>query len=360
MKLLPTMPARPKLPNLPNLPSLPSLPIGPRLGAVLALLLLLTGLGAALSSRQAQAQLQTLALLEQTALPSARLLHELIGHVDELRGLLALHLMLGGTAEATALEQQMQLRGQAIERRLAGFGPRLVDVTERTHFEAVSASLTVFMAEQDKLLAIARRGTQDAATAAAARSQLTGPSQLAYQRLSADLAAWSAYVEQRTDQTSRQARMLGAGLPLQLALLAAALLAGAAGLVAAAWAGACQASASPAPAPRSRDAWADWPRRRRLLDLADTVDRLAFEAHLLALNAAVVAARQGQPEQAPAASGREEGVRHLAQRVAEATREVRRLLAGEPAKGATAPAGGPVASANANANANAAPKVPAA
>ena len=68
---------------LQSLPTLPALPIGRGLGAALALLLLLMGLGTALSSRQSQEQLQTLALLEQTALPSARLLHELIGQVDE-------------------------------------------------------------------------------------------------------------------------------------------------------------------------------------------------------------------------------------------------------------------------------------
>ena len=324
---------------------LQTLPINQRLGAALALLLLLMGLGTALSGRQSQEQQQTLALLAQTDLPSARLLHELTGHVDELRGLLALHLMLGGTAEATAMEQQMRLRRLAIEQRLAAFGPRLSDTTERTHFEAVSASLTQFIAEQDKLLAISRSGTQDAATAAAARKLLTGPSQLAYQRLSADLAAWSAYVEQRTDQTSRQARALGAGLPLQLALLAAAMLAGAAVLGAAVWADVRQPDVKQAAgqAARSADAGVDWPRRRRLVDLAGTVDRLAFEAHLLALNAAVVAARQGQPGQPdqPAPAGREEGVRHLAQRVAEATREVRQLLAGEPRPAAPAPVTSP-------------------
>ena len=329
------------------LQTLATLPISQRLGAALALLLLLMGLGTALASRQSQAQQQTLALLEQTALPSARLLHELTGQVDELRGLLALHLMLGGTAEAGAMAQQMRLRSLAITQRLAAFGPRLVDGTERTHCEAVSASLALFIAEQDKLLAMSRHGTQDAATAAAARKLLTGPSQLAYQRLSADLATWSAYVEQRTDQTSRQARALGAGLPLQLALLAAVMLSGAALLAAAAWAGARQPGAKKAAgqAARSAEPLADWPRRRRLVDLAGTVDRLAFEAHLLALNAAVVAARQGQPGQAEqlAPGGREEGVRHLAQRVAAATREVRSLLAGEPAPAALAPVVGAAA-----------------
>ena len=332
---------------LQSLPTLPSLPIGRGLGAALALLLLLMGLGTALSSRQSQEQLQTLALLEQTALPSARLLHELIGQVDELRGLLALHLMLGGTPEASALAQQMRLRRQAIEQRLAAVGPRLVDLAERTHFETVSASLRLFMTEQDRLLAISIKGTQDAATASAARHLLTGPSQLAYQRLSADLAAWWAYVEQRADQASRQARMLGAGLPVQLALLAAAMLAGAVVLAMAAWAGLCQPGASPAAAQAARaarkaQARADGPRRRRLVDLADTADRLAFEAHLLALNAAVAAARQGRPGQAdqPAPAGDEEGVRHLAHRVAETTRAVRQWLADEPALAALAPVEG--------------------
>ena len=332
------------LPTWPTLLTLLTLPIGPRLAGALALLLLLMGLGTALSSRQSEAQLQTLALLEQTALPSARLLHELSGHVDELRGLLALHLMLGGTAEATALAQQMQLRRQAIELRLAAFVSRLVDTTERAHFESVSASLAVFLAEQDQLLAITRRGTQDVAIAADARAQLTGPSQRASPRLSADLAAWSAYVEQRTDQASRQARMLGAGLPLQLALLAAAMLAVAALLAGAAWAGARQPGArQPAgQAARSADAWADWPRRRRLVDLAGTVDRLAFEAHLLALNAAVLAARQSQP----APTGHEEGLRHLARRVADVTATLRQLLAGDPLT-EVAPGSLPVASAQA-------------
>ena len=334
-------------PEMKLLPTLPTLPITQRLGAALALLLLLMGLGTALSARQSYEQQQTLALLEQTALPSARLLHELTGQVDELRGLLALHLMLGGTAEATAMELQMRQRSLAIAQRLAALGPRLVDATERTHCDAVRASLALFIVEQDKLLALSRHGTQDAAVAAAARNLLTGPSQLAYQRLSADLAAWSAFVEQRTDQTSRQARALGAGLPLQLGLLAAVMLAGAALLAAAARAGAYPPAGKTAAgqAARSADAWADWPRRRRLVDLAGTVDRLAFEAHLLALNAAVVAAHQGQPGQAeqPAPAGSEEGVRHLAQRMAEATREVRSLLAGEPAPVAPAPPAGPTA-----------------
>ena len=261
---------------------LPALPFGPRLGGLLLLLLLsLLGLGTALSMQQSRQQLAHLAWMETTALPSARLLHELSAHVDELRGLLALHLMLGGSAEAGALEQQMQQRREAVSRRLAGFGPGVTDATERRHFEDASASLAQFVAAHDRLLALSRQGQRDPAAATAARQLLTGPAQLAYQRLSADLAAWSAYVEQRTDQAQRQARAglaagpwllaAQAGVVLAAMLLAALLLTGRLGPL---------PLAAAATANRRAALWADGPR---------------FDAHLQAVNAAVAAARDGAP-----------------------------------------------------------------
>ena len=127
---------------------LSALPISPRLGALLLLLLLsMMGLATAMSMQQSREQQQHLAWMEATALPSARLLHELSAHVDELRGLLALHLMLGGSAEAASLEQQMQQRRDALSLRLKAFGQRLADATERAHFDGVSASLAAFVVE---------------------------------------------------------------------------------------------------------------------------------------------------------------------------------------------------------------------
>ncbi len=324
---------------------LQSRPGGRRLAGALAALLLLVGLGSALAWQQAVGQQRQLAWLEQSALPSARQLHHLAAQVDDLRGLLALHLMLGGSREAAALDGQMQLRRQAIEMGLALAERGLGDANERAHFDAARASLGVFLAELDKLLALSRQGTQDAARAAAARALLTGPSLVAYQRLSADLAAWSAYVDQRSDLASRQARAAAAGLPLLLALQAALLL-GAAGCLA--WRLRCPAPPRQAAALAAGRQWADWPRRRRLVDLAGTVDRLAAEARLMALNAAVVAARQPGPGQAlpsGSGSGSEEGLRHLAERVAQATQDVRALLVGDLPAQPAADGGAPAAAA---------------
>lgn len=314
-----------------------------RLAGALAALLLLVGLGSALAWQQAAVQQQQLAWLEQSALPP-RQLSQLSAQVDELRGLLALQLMLDGTHDGAAMDRPMQLRRQAIEMGLALTERGLGDATERAHFDATRASLAQFLAEFDKLLPLSRQATRHPAQAAAARALLTGPSQLAYQRLSADLAAWSAYVDQRSHQASRQARAAAAGLPLLLALQAVLVLGAAAGL---AWHLRRNGPPALAAGPVPDRQWADWPRRRRLVDLAGTVDRLAAEARLLALNAAVAAARQGAPGQAPP-TGSEEGLRHLAERVAQATQEVRALLVGDlpvgpDAGAAPGPGPGPVA-----------------
>ena len=326
------------------------LKLAQRLRAALALLLLVMGLGSALALQQARSQQQQLAWLAQTALPSVRLLQEMSGQVDELRGLLALHLMLGGGAQARETEQQMAARRQAITQRLAGFEQRLVDATERTHLDAVQHSLAGFDAEYEKLLAISRQGLGDAASAATARALLIGPSQWAYQRLCAALAAWSAYLEQRSDQTSRQARAAADGLALLLAaqaalMLGAALLLGgrlAWQLASPVWAGARQASAGSALFANAANPGSAAASISPRLDgavpglAAPTVSarRLAVEAQLLAINAAVAAARSGDPaDQAgqTAPSDSDEGLRHLAQRVTDATLALRQLLAAEPA-----------------------------
>ena len=317
------------------------LKLAQRLRAALALLLLVMGLGSALALQQARSQQQQLAWVAQTALPSVRLLQEMSGQVDELRGLLALHLMLGGGTQARETEQQMGARRQAINQRLAGFEQRLVDATERTHLDAVQRSLAGFDAEYEKLLAISRQGLGDAASAATARALLIGPSQWAYQRLCTALAAWSAYLEQRSDQTSRQARAAADGLPLLLAAQAALML-GAALLLGGRLAWQLASSAGTALFANAANAGSAAASVSPRLDgavpglAAPTVSarRLAVEAQLLAINAAVAAARSGHPaDQAgqTAPSDSDEGLRHLAQRVTDATQALRQLLAAEPA-----------------------------
>ncbi len=209
-----------------------------RLAGALALLLALLGGSTALSLLQTQRQDIHLAYLDSRTLPAVRLLRELSGQVDDLRGMLALHVMLSGSAEANALEGQMLARRQVLSAQLAahqsGQQGAAADATERALIAAVQTSLALFLAEQDKLLALSRQGLGDASAAAQARSLLTGPSQQAYQQLGADLAAWWAHVERRAGQTTAQARSEASNAAwglLALVTLAALLAAACAGSV---------------------------------------------------------------------------------------------------------------------------------
>ena len=70
---------------LQSLPTLATLPIGPRLGAALALLLLLMGLGTALSSRQSQEQLLKLGTVQRALLLQRKVLGDDRIYTYELR-----------------------------------------------------------------------------------------------------------------------------------------------------------------------------------------------------------------------------------------------------------------------------------
>lgn len=273
--------------------------VGRRFGAAVVLLVLL-GLSTALSLLQSRQQTVHLAVLTQATRPSVRLLRDLSGQVDELRGMLALHLMLNGTAEAATLESRMANARVRIEQQLASFEARLGDTVERGHFDAVRVSLGVFLVEQERLLVISRQGARDASQAAQARGLLIGASQQAYQALSTELTAWWTYLEQQTDRAVHRAQAAAGGLmPVQLGLLAlgvlAALLRG---------------------------------QRRRSGDglqaLAEMVDQIAIQSHLLALNVAVESARAGPL--GIELAGVADAARSLAERSAVAAREAQQQV----------------------------------
>ena len=273
--------------------------VGRRFGAALALLALL-GMSTGLSLMQSRQQTVHLAVLTQGTQPSVRLLRDLSGQVDELRGMLALHLMLNGTAEAATLESRMTSARQRIEQQLAGFEGRLGDTVERGHFDAVRVSLGMFLVEQERLLVISRQGARDATQAAQARGLLIGASQQAYQALSTDLTAWWTYVEQQADRALHRSQAAAGGLmPVQLGLLAMGVLAALLGA-----------------------------RRRRSGDglqaLAEMVDQIAAQSHLLALNVAVESARAG-PLSVELA-GVADAARSLAERSAAAAREAQQRV----------------------------------
>jgi len=142
-----------------------------------------------------------------------------------------LHLLLRDGAERTALETRLEAERRLIDKRMVAYGKRLVDDTDRQHFDAVQGSLSAFWAVQDKLMAAARRAPADPAAAAEARTLIAGEAQAAFRQLTTDLEAWWAYVERLAEQAaaSAQQRALTVLLPSLLAVAIAALVGMAAG-----------------------------------------------------------------------------------------------------------------------------------
>ena len=274
-----------------------------RLGGLLALLLLVLAVSAGLSVATAWPLQPDTTQDGDVIPPSIRLVHQVVVAVDEVRGLAALHLMLRGDGELAEVEARLQAGRLKIERRMALSARRLTDDTERGHFQQARASLTAFWAAQDRLLAASRRTTDDPAAAALARALLAGESQQAFQQLQTDLEAWWAYTEQWAEAAARQAASR-AGSLAALAVLQAVLAAAALWVAARVW------RTRPAPLPAGA--------RQRALD------SLAFQAHLVALNAQVAAARSGDGGQQLDATAHE--VRQLAEQLGSTAAELQALI----------------------------------
>ncbi len=199
---------------------------GQRLRGLLALIILLVGLVAGVAMSHTEAASGTNRNFSEVVIPSMKRVHDLVVAVDEVRGLSALHLLQHDDAERAALEARLGADRRMIDKRMAAYGKRLVDDTDRQHFEAVQKSLDTFWVAQDKLLAAARRAPLDPAAAAEARSLVSGEAQAAFRQLTADLEAWWAYVERLAEQATASARQqaLSLLLPSLLAVAIAALL----------------------------------------------------------------------------------------------------------------------------------------
>ncbi len=281
-----------------------STPPGARLRQLLVLLLLALGLLAGVSVSQTHELEAQAVLADVVVLPALKRVHELARQVDEQRGMAALHLTLQGEAARAELEGRLQAGRLQIERRMTVFGQRLTDEVDRGHHRNVAASLVAFWAAQDQLLAASRRAAADVAAAQQARALLTGEGQQAFLRLRADIDAWWAYTEQAAALQAQQARAaahLAAQTVWALAALAALALAMAWALL-----HAPQRPAPAAPAP------------------AALLDDQAAQVHLQALNAAVAAARRGEPGRAAGLSAQE--AQRLAEQVASAAQGLRRLI----------------------------------
>ena len=286
--------------------SLP-IPDGRRLWRLSALLLLalvlVTGVSLSMSRPFGQRETE----VDGPVLPSIRLVHEMTAAVDEARGLTALHLLRADAADQQVLEARLQASRLKIERRMAASRQRLADDTERGHFQRVRSLLGAYWSAQEHLLAASRRAADEPANAAQARALLAGESQQAFQQLRDALEAWWAYTDElaaRAAQTgAEQARTRQGLLGLQM-LLAVALAA----TCAMAWRRAARVGAAPVAAPGPD---------------GQAIGRLALQAHLLSLDAAVIAARSGVAGQPPEAVGRE--VRQIADRLEAAAAELQAL-----------------------------------
>lgn len=283
-----------------------------RLRTLLVLLLLTLGLLAAVSLSQSRQTEATSIVFDELVMPAIKQVHELSTGVDELRGMATLHLLLRNEAERAALEGRLQAGRHAVERLLNAYGRRLVDDTDRRHHAAVQDSLARFWDTQDRLLAASRRAPGDPAAAALARALLTGESQQAFVRVRADLDAWWAYTEAVAAKATQQARA-AARLALWLSwaggALAAVLLAVA--IVRLSMAGRARhgrLGEADRAGPTSR-----WP-----------VDGPALQQHLRALNAAVAAARRGEPGRSAGLSAHE--AQRLADEVDAAAQGLRALI----------------------------------
>jgi hypothetical protein len=275
-----------------------------RRGATLLLLALALATGLLLSTtRQSGARL---AEVDELILPSVRLVHEMTVVVDEARGLSALHLLHADRAEQRDLEGRLQAARQRIERRMAVSRQRLADDTERRHFQRVRTSLSAYWAAQERLLVASRQAADTPPAANRSRALLGGESQAAFQQLRADLDAWWAYTDELAGVALAQAASQARQQALLLGLQALLLL----GL------GACLLAGRPTRGAGARTAGAPWPptgpatgpttalaalspaapppvSRRPADGPALSLDQLALQARLLALNAAVAAARGG-------------------------------------------------------------------
>ncbi len=279
-------------------------------------LLLLLALGNILSARQTlrlDAQMTGLAVV---ARPSVKLVHELTALVDEVQGLAALHLALGGGPELTALEARLRNSRQALDRRLAAWQSQGADDADRRHCAAVKASLAEFRVEQDKLLALSRLTQRDPAALALARAQLNGPSQQAFLHLTAALEAWWAFNDQRVGLAAQQAHADVDRAMALLAMLAAMILV----LV-----GVCvllvrRSITRPLAQAGAGVVLAD---SRPLAAIFASIEGMALKSQLLALSAAVEAARPGAS--GGGIAGVADDARNLASCAAAAVREIQAL-----------------------------------
>lgn len=174
--------------------------LGQRFGTALSMLVALCAVLTTLSVLEARQLGQAVAAgtpapaSAPDAMASLRLA---IRHLDQVRGLEALHLLAMSGAEKRSYEIALGGQRRAIEELI---GPaRIVagDAADRQHGERVRAELAAYFALEDQLLALSQRALADQASAAGARELLGGTLQVLFERLRERLDAWWTHRETR-------------------------------------------------------------------------------------------------------------------------------------------------------------------
>ncbi len=116
-------------------------------------------------------------------------------HLDQLRGLEALHLLATSAAEKRSYEIALGGQRRAIEALIGRSHAVTGDAADRQFGERVRADLAAYLVLQDQLLALSQRALNDAARGADARQLLGGGSQVLFERLRERLDAWWTHRE---------------------------------------------------------------------------------------------------------------------------------------------------------------------
>jgi len=329
-----------------------------RLGA-LALLFLLLAVLTGVSLTQAGLLDRGASQIEDTVLPTLRRTQDVRRLLDEARGLEALQFLAeSDQARAEGLDQLKRQR-RLVEAQLAAVGRPGEDDEDRRLKALVQERLAQYWAAQDKVLAalahppgpgqtspeVAQTLPEAAQAQAAvpglalaqgqaepaqpARQLLARESQAAWTAVSQALVFWYQHQEQRAAEVARQSRSQAQWLRWGTGSLMALLALGSGVLL---WRRPRGYAVAPAAANTSPPSVLPMP------GLPETLDSIAVHSRLVALNAAVQAARTGAPSDADLAERAHlaSEAESLARRCDEARRGLR---LGQPKARAAAAAG---------------------
>lgn len=263
-----------------------------RLGA-LALLLVLLAVLTGVSLTQAGLLDHGADQLEDSVLPALRRTQDVRRLLDEARGLEAQQLLAETAQDRETGLVQLKRQRRLVEAQLAATGRGGEDDEDRRLKALVQERLAQYWAAQDRVLAALASQPEPADAAPApghpARRLLAEESQAAWRAVSEALVFWYQHQEQRAAALARQSRAQAGWLRTVAGGLLGLVFAGS---LLALW------RRQRGYVVRPSAATAVTPSMLPAPDLPETLDSIATHSRLVALNAAVQAARTGEPTEA--------------------------------------------------------------